>query len=309
MTTVAIVVALAMAGGFGPIAARFAHRLPPRHATWLISAGAVASALCSLAVLGVLAFVLLGQLPLFADEGHWSTAALRHHEITEPGVAVAAGALLLAAAAALLLAARRLARALIAAYRSCEEMPADAGGLVVLRDGPAQAAAVPGRPGRVVVAESLLVALSAPERRALLAHERSHLARGHHWHRGAVALAAAANPVLVPLRSAIVYATERWADEEAADAVGDRRAVATALARVALIGRAPAGGARLALAAQAVPARVAALLRRPPRARPLLALALAAIPLIGVLALLVLLEQADRVFDLAAQVYVVSHAA
>jgi Zn-dependent protease with chaperone function len=308
MSTVAIVVALLMAGGFGPVAARFAARLPPRHATWLISAGAVASALCSLAVLGVLASVLLGQLPLFADEGHWSTAVLRHHEITEPGVAVVAGALLLASAGGLALAARRLALALVAAYRSCAEMPADAGGLVVLRDGPAQAAAVPGRPGRVVVAESLLVALRAPERRALLAHERAHLAHGHHWHRGAVTLAAAANPLLAPLRSAVVYATERWADEEAAAQVGDRRQVATALARAALLGRPPAAGA-LALAAQAVPARVAALLARPPRARPLLVLALAAIPLIGALALLVLLEQADRVFDLATQVYAVSHAA
>ena len=306
MTTVAIVLALAMAACFGPVAARFASRLPPRHATWLISAGAVTSALCALAVLGLLAFVLVGQLPLFADEGHWSTAALRHHEITEPGVAAVSLALLLAAGAALLLAARRQALALLAAYRSCRDMP---GELVVLRDGPAQAAAVPGRPGRVVVAESLLVALSGPERRALLAHERAHLAHGHHWHRGAVTLAAAANPLLAPLRSAIVYATERWADEDAAAEVGDRRQVATALARTALIARGPGPGVRLALAAQAVPARVAAMLVRPPRARPLLIVALAAIPLIGALAALDLLEQTDRVFDLAARVYAVSHAA
>jgi hypothetical protein len=304
VTTVAIVVALAMAACFGPVAARYAPRLPPRHATWLISAGAVTSALCALAVLGLLAFVLVGQLPVFADEAHWSTAALRHHEITEPGVAAVSLALLLPALAALLLAARRQALALLAAYRSCRDMP---GELVVLRDGPAQAAAVPGRPGRVVVAESLLVALTGPERRALLAHERAHLA--HHWHRGAVMLAAAANPLLAPLRSAIVYATERWADEDAAAEVGDRRQVATALARTALIARGPAPGVRLALAAQAVPARVAALLVRPPRARPLLIVAIAAIPLIGALAALDLLEQTDRVFDLAARVYAVSHGA
>lgn len=306
MTTVAIVVALAMAACFGPVAARFAPGLPPRHATWLISAGAVLSALCALAVLGLLAFVLVGQLPVFAHEGHWSPAVLRHHEITEPGVAAVALALLLTAAAALLLAAQRQARALLAAYRSCRDMP---GELVVLRDGPAQAAAVPGRPGRVVVAESLLVALTGPERRALLAHERAHLTHGHHWHRGAVTLAAAANPLLAPLRSAIVYATERWADEDAATEVGDRRQVATALARTALIARGPAPGLRLALAAQAVPARVAAMLVRPPRARPLLIFAIAAIPLIGALAALDLFEQTDRVFDLATRVYAVSHGA
>ena len=153
------------------------------------------------------------------------------------------------------------------------------------------------------------MALAAPERRALLAHERAHLAHGHHWHRGAVTLAVAANPLLAPLRPAIVYATERWADEDAAAQVGDRRHVATALARVALMGRAPAPGLRLALAAQAVPARVSAMLAQPPRARPLLIAAIAAMPLIGALAVLVLLEQTDRVFDLAARVYAVSHAA
>lgn len=307
MTALAIVVALGMAAGFGPAAAQCARLLPPRHATWLISAGAVASALSALAVLGLLALLLVGQLPLFAHEGHWSAPALRHHEITEPGVAVAATALLLGSLGALALAVRRQARALLAAYRSCRRMPAAVGGLVVVADGPAQAAAVPGRPGRVVVAQSVLTALSAPERRALLAHERAHLEHGHHWHRGAVALAAAANPLLAPLRAAIAYATERWADEAAAAEVGSRRDVATALTRVALISRTPAAG--LAMAAQAVPARVEALLALPPRSRPLVSLALATIPLVGVAAVLVLMEQTDRVFDLAAHVYALSHAA
>jgi hypothetical protein len=306
MTTAAIVVALAMASCFGPLAARLADRLPPRQASWLISAGSVASALSALAVLALLASDLVGQLPLFAREGHWSGAALRHHELTEPGVAAVAMALLLAAVGGLAVAARRLGLALLAAYRASSEM---AGELVVLPSGPAQAAAVPGRPGRVVVAESLLAALSSGERRALLAHERAHLAHGHHWHRGAVALAAAANPLLRPLRASIVYSTERWADEDAAAAVGERRDVATALARVALLSQGSAAAARLALAAQAVPARVTALLARPPRARPLLIAALAVIPLIGIVAVADLLEQTDRLFDLAAHVYAVSHAA
>jgi hypothetical protein len=306
MTTAAIVVALAMASCFGPLAARLADRLPPRHAAWLISAGSVASALSALTVLALLASDLVGQLPLFAHEGHWSGAALRHHELTEPGVAAVAMALLLAAGAGLAVAARRLGLALLAAYRASSEM---AGELVVLPSGPAQAAAVPGRPGRVVVAESLLAALSSGERRALLAHERAHLAHGHHWHRGAVALAAAANPLLRPLRASIVYSTERWADEDAAAAVGERRDVATALARVALLSQGSAAAARLALAAQAVPARVTALLGGPPRPRPLLVAALAVIPLVGIVAVADLLEQTDRLFDLAAHVYAVSHAA
>jgi hypothetical protein len=306
VTTVAIVVALTMAACFGPLAARCAERLPPREATWLISAGAVASALSALAVLALLASDLVGQLPLFAREGHWSGAALRHHAYTEPGVAAVSLALLLAALTSLVLTGRRQGLALLAAYRASGEM---SGELVVLRSGPAQAAAVPGRPGRVVVAEAVLAGLSAPERRALLAHERAHLTHGHHWHRGAVALAAAANPLLHPLREAIVFASERWADEDAAAAVGNRREVATALARVALLARGSAPATQLALAAQAVPARVTALLARPPKARPLLIAALAVMPLIGALAAVDLIEQTDRLFDLAAHVYAVSHAA
>jgi Zn-dependent protease with chaperone function len=306
VTALTIVVALAMAACFGPLAALLAGRLPPRHATWLISVGSVASAASALAVLALVAFSLVGQLPLFAHEGHWSSATLRHHELTEPGVAAVALALLLASTAGLALAARRLGLALLAAYRASSEMPGD---LVVLRNAPAQAAAVPGRPGRVVVAESLLAVLSGPERRALLAHERAHLAHGHHWHRGAVALAAAANPLLRPLRGAIDYATERWADEDAAAQVGDRREAATALARAALLAGGSPAAAQLALAAQAVPARVTALLATPPRARPLLIAALAVIPLIGIVAVVDLLEQTDRLFDIATHVYAVSHAA
>jgi Zn-dependent protease with chaperone function len=299
------VVALAMAACFGPLAARFADRLPPRQATWLISVGAVASALSALAVLALLASDLVGQLPLFAREGHWSGAVLRHHAYTEPGVAAVALVLLVGASAAVLLSARRQGLALLAAYRASGEM---SGELVVMRGGPAQAVAVPGRPGRVVVAESLLAALNAAERRALLAHERAHLTHGHHWHRGAVTLAAAANPLLRPLRPAIVFATERWADEDAAAAVGDRRDVATALARVALLGRGSAAAAQLALAAQAVPVRMTALLAPPPQTRRLLMVALALIPLIGAIAAVDLTSQTDHLFDLATHVYAVSHA-
>jgi hypothetical protein len=61
------------------------------------------------------------------------------------------------------------------------------------------------------------------------------------------------------------------------------------------------------MAAHAVPARVEALLTLPPRSRPLVSLALAAIPLVGALAVLVLMEQTDRVFDLATHVYALSH--
>src|SRR5262249_649712 len=60
-----------------------------------------------------------------------------------------------------------------------------------------------------------------------------------------------ANPLLRPTAASVARATERWADEDAAASVGDRRATARALARAPLLTRNPAAARRLALAAAA----------------------------------------------------------
>jgi Zn-dependent protease with chaperone function len=301
--TVAIAAPLAGACCFGLFGSLAARRLPPRRATWLISVGAVTSVLSALVVLALLAFVLVGQLPFLADEGEWSPAALHSHAFTEPGVGAFSLLLLLAAAVAVLGVGRQLARALLGAYRTCGEVSTGAGDLVVLPGGPDLAAAIPGRPGRIVVTESLLSTLAASERRVLLAHERAHLEHGHHWHRGAVALAAAANPLLSPLRAAIVYTTERWADEDAAREVGNRRDVATALARAALTMRQPPARHGLFMAAYAVSDRVAAMLARPSRPRPLLTAAVIVVPVVAAVAAAVVWKDTEHLFELAERVY------
>jgi peptidase M48-like protein len=303
MSTAAIAVALAGAAGFGLCAPFATRRLPPRPATWLISVGAVACALSSMVVLALLAFVVIGQLPLLADEGGWSSSALHHHAFTEPGVGVASLGGVVAAGVALALAGRRQGMALVTAYRACKSMPTASRDLVVLREAPAEAVAVPGRPGRIVVAGSLLAVLTAAERRALLAHEHAHLDHGHHWHRTAVSLAAAANPLLAPLRAAIGYTTERWADEQAAAEVGDRRHVATALARVALLTRRPPGPAQLGAAAQAVPARIGAMLAGPPRPRRFLTGGVLSIPVLSAVAAAVVWKDTEHLFELAERIY------
>lgn len=95
--------------------------------------------------------------------------------------------------------------------------------------------AVPGKPGCVVVSTGLLNALTPPERRVLFAHERAHLQQRHHRYLLIAALARAIVPLLSPLESRIRLSTERCADEEAAAAVdGDRRLVASAIAKAAL---------------------------------------------------------------------------
>jgi Zn-dependent protease with chaperone function len=156
-------------------------------------------------------------------------------------------------------------------------------GLVVVDDATPEAFALPGLPGRVVVSTGMLHALDESEHDVLLAHERAHLA-GHHY--AFVALAqfgATANPLMRPLASAVGFTIERWADERAATATGDRRRAARTVGKAALAthhaparSRIPAAalGMRGALGrrtplggAGPVPRRVAALLAPPPRVR------------------------------------------
>ncbi len=66
---------------------------------------------------------------------------------------------------------------------------------------------------------------STDKRRALLAHEQAHLDLGHHRYLRASEMTASF-PLLGPLARAVRFSTERWADEEAASVVGDRRVVA-----------------------------------------------------------------------------------
>jgi hypothetical protein len=154
-------------------------------------------------------------------------------------------------------------RALRAASRDARELPG-AGTLAVVADRRVDAYAVP---GRVVVSTGMLAALAPDERRVLFAHEFAHLAGRHHVFRVVVRAASAANPLLWPVRNAVWYTTERWADERAADIVGDRVAAARVIGKVALAsGGGPA--ARMGIGSVRpgpVPRRVAALLRPPPR--------------------------------------------
>ena len=154
-----------------------------------------------------------------------------------------------------------------------------------------EAYAVPGWPGRIVLSAGILDALDDRGQAALLAHEQAHLAGQHHLFTTAARLAASANPLLLPLSRAVDYTTERWADERAAAATGDRRLVAVTIGRVALLattpdpaalsiaGR-PAGRVSLAWAGP-VPRRVAALLAPPPRPRTVLLIAAAALVLLA----------------------------
>ncbi len=216
------------------LAARpLADRLPPVAATWLLTASSLALAAASSAVLGLLAVSALVRIPFVAAVANMSLQAFSRGDTVSLPVAIAAGGLLAAAAAAATRALVRRGRAIVAAGRQARRLPGS-GQVVVTDDDAADAYTLPGWPCRIVITAGMLRALSAPERQVLLAHERAHAGGSHYLFTSAARLAAAANPLLRPVAAEVGYTVERWADERAAAATGDRPLTARAIARAAL---------------------------------------------------------------------------
>ncbi|NJP43427.1 M56 family metallopeptidase [Actinacidiphila epipremni] len=259
-----------------PAARRLGDALAPRVAAWLLAGSAVALAACSTAALALLAATGALRLPPVAALGHLVLPVVGDR-VTVP--AACGAAVLLACVAGAVLRTYRRRVVLTARARRAAAAGATGGDLTVLDDDGPDAYALPGRPGRIVVTTGMLRALDPAEREVLLAHERAHLAGRHHHFLTALALACACHPALLLLRAPLAYALERWADESAAAAVGDRRVAARAIGRAALAARPTAARPHVALSATTgpVPRRVAALLTpSASRAPKTLALTLAA---------------------------------
>ncbi|MEU4076874.1 hypothetical protein DEJ45_08510 [Streptomyces venezuelae] len=267
-----------------PVARLAEQRLHPRTATRLLAALAGVSAVCSTLCLGLLVIVGTAQLPGNPLPDSWSDpdvrAAVPYDEIAGRAAIPALLAVLVSCGLAAWRQERTRRRA-VAALAGLPPTP-----VAVLPDRTPYAYALPGgsrsgsgsrsggagrgrrRSGRVVVSTGMLDGLASAERRALFAHERAHLAGRHHRHLLTVHLAARANPFLRPLRTAVSYTAERWADEEAAAEVGSRRAVARAIGTAALLAPpTPAATLPALTGAGPVPRRVAALMRPAPVGR------------------------------------------
>jgi Zn-dependent protease with chaperone function len=281
-----------------------ARRLPPARATWILTIGSVTVAVSAAIAIGLLALTLLGQLPGIASIGHWTVGSLRQHDPVHRSVALAAVVAIPVLAALMLRAAVRRTRAIVDAYRTCRRLPDQGTGLVVLPEPGIAAYAVPGRPGRIVVSRELLTALPPAQRRVVLAHEQAHLDHHHYRHVALVTVAAALNPALYRAPRAVMYATERWADEAAARAIGDRVVAATALARTRLLSgpQLARPGCAMAAAATHVTARVQALLADPPSPRPVLTLLVAGVVAVAALAAGDASWDAHQLFELAQNV-------
>ena len=255
-----------------------AARLEPRLATWLLTATTVALAAFSTAALALMAASALARVPVLAALGDYSQPVLRRGDPVPALAGMAAALLLTGAAVTVAVVIRARARALAESFRRAASM-AQGGRVVVVPGRSIEAYALPGSPGRIVVSGRLLDVLDDRGRAALLAHEHAHLTGRHHLFTTVAHLAAAANPLLLPVARAVDYTVERWADERAAAITGDRRLVASTIGQVALLAtprptrlRAAALGITgtrvhpISLAwAGPVPRRVAALLAPPPR--------------------------------------------
>lgn len=287
---------------FGFTAPQLARRLPPHIATWMLSTGALVTAAGSSSALALLAFDLVARNPEIAARGRWSDEVLRHHDpITAPAGMVAIAAVVVFAVRFVSTGTRRTS-AILAAHRLAAQLPATGSELSVLQSAHRQAFAVPGRPGRIAITTAMVRTLDPGQRRALLAHERSHLHHHHHLHHTAVHLAVAVNPLLRRLQSAVETTTERWADEDAT-ALCRRDTVADALTRAATGTSPRVPAVVLAAAADDVIARVAAL-RAPAPQMTLWRIGLpSALMMATTIAVAIAVRDTERLFELAQNAY------
>ena len=212
----------------GPRVLQAAH---PKTAVQLAAVISLVVALSTglvLAVAAELAFMQVRALLQVGTAGPWQPS------IPALGLGAAAAAAVTWLLAAALRTLARSGRNLYSAWIDTRAMNPHGERVVIVDDALPTAFAVTGYPGQVVVTTGMLGALEPDEQAALLAHEDAHLRHNHQLYIQLAQLAAAANPLLRPLTGVIQTATERWADEEAAAAVGDRQLVARAMARAAL---------------------------------------------------------------------------
>ena len=203
----------------------------------LLAVGSLISAASIGLLLSLLGVSVLARVPFVAEVGHWSAALL---EVAVP-VPVVIGAV--AGTIAVFFLARTLWRTvgiavqLVRADRLSRRLRGSGGPIALIdtADADADAFAVAGVKGCVVISRQLFDALGPAERKMLTAHELSHLEHRHHLYVHAADIAAAANPALTRVSAAMRLGVERWADEDAAAITGNRNAAAAALANTALI--------------------------------------------------------------------------
>ena len=217
------------------LAARpLAARLEAREATWLLTVATVALAGCSAVALALLAAAAAARMPVLATLGDYSQSVVHRADPTSAVTGAVAAVVLTGVAVAVAVALRyprpgpgRVLPARRAAARRRHRRGR------VRRGGRGVRTARLARPDRGLWPPARGAGRAGP---GGAARARARPPAGRHRLFTTLAhLAAAANPVLMPLARTVDYTVERWADEHAARVTGDRRLVAVTIGRVAML--------------------------------------------------------------------------
>ena len=212
----ALVVAVAAAG--------LHRRLPPAVAARSILVAVWMVVVAGLASLWLIGFGFVAQHVVSGGRLEWCAESIGVHGRVPFVVGLVALALAVVGPV----------RAVRHYLRSRSMRVADAVGVRIADDARLFAYTLPGPGGAVVVSTAMRDALSDAELQVVLAHEHAHATHRHDRMFLTARLACVLMPLVRPLTRRLEHTLERWADEDAARACGDRRLVATTLGRVAL---------------------------------------------------------------------------
>lgn len=200
------------------------RRLPPRLATRFVTIALVLVVVAALPTALVVAVAFLAHAPVVGFGFEWCAQAMGLHG-SVPAWLGAPAVVLIAVGAVRAFRLLRQHRT----FRVEHTRP-----IHVAHSHKPYAVTLPGRAGQIVISTAMVELLDDDEQRIVVAHERAHARYRHDRYLLTAEFAAAVLPPLRALAKRVNYSIERWADEAAAAACGDRRLVAITLGKVAL---------------------------------------------------------------------------
>ena len=200
------------------------RRLPPRLATRFVTIALVLVVVGALPTALVVAVAFLAHAPVIGVGFQWCAQAVGLHASVPAwlGLPIVASIVIGTVRSIRLLRQHR-------ALRLHDEHP-----IHIAHSHTPYAVTLPGRAGQIVMSTAMVTLLEDNEQRIVIAHEKAHARYRHDRYLLTAELAAAALPPLRALARRVTYSIERWADEAAAAACGDRQLVAVTLGKVAL---------------------------------------------------------------------------
>jgi hypothetical protein len=200
------------------------RRLPPRLATRFVTIALVLIAVAAIPTALVVAVAFLAHAPVVGVGFEWCAQVIGLHGSVPAWIGLPTVALIA-------LGAIRATR-LLCQHRQLRLH--DAHPIRIAQSHKPYAVTLPGRAGQIVMSTAMVDLLDEAEQRIVIAHERAHARYRHDRYLLVAELVAAAVPPLRTLTKRVTYSIERWADEAAAAACGNRQLVAITLGKVAL---------------------------------------------------------------------------